>query len=213
MLFLWILFCFLSFLLFILFLILIVPIEYHISGVKDETRVGLTAEITWFFNAFRFVYTKDAELKSESVIYIFGIRSKPGKHMMKREKKEKTKKIRKRDPLLLLDKKFLIRTVRFIKETINIIKPYRIDIKGKYGFYDPYDTAAACAALNLLDIKNKNVCIETEPIFYDEALEGRFLLRGRMILILIAYKAIRYVLSGPARNILFTGKGDRHGSK
>jgi hypothetical protein len=213
MLFLWILFYLLSFLLFILVLILIIPVEYHIDGEKDEIRVGLTAEITWFFKAFRFVYTKNAELRSESVIYILGLRSNLGNHVRMGKKKEKMKKARKRDPLRFLDKEFLKRTEWVIKKATGIIKPVRIDIKGRYGFSEPCDTAALCTALNLLDIKSKNIYIEAEPVFYDEVLEGRFLLRGRMIMILIACTAVRYILSGSVRNILFFRKGDDHGSK
>jgi hypothetical protein len=53
-----------------------------------------------------------------------------------------------------------------------------------------------------LPLHRKNFNIALQPVFYDEVLEGKFLIKGRIVLAPILWIAVKFILSRPVRNIL-----------
>ena len=205
----WLVFYLLIFLLLLIVLTIFIPFEYYASGEKyDETNLAI--ELSWLLGAIRAAFTLRTGSGVKYYIRLFGFKINKEnfkktdagkdavKEMSKGTEKKENKKIVK-----FPDRDFIFKTISFIKSVFNRIKPYQLEIDGKYGFDEPYNTAILYSIASLFRGREKSDKINAVPVFDEEILEGRFLVKGRIIPGLIILQAAGYLLSKPVRKIIF----------
>ncbi len=181
----------------ILTLILIVPFEFKVDAQKNEITF-IKAKVLWFFGAFGFHFTKVYSQKFIMYIRVFCFKkriniSKANKKEIKVERKPKEKD----NYINYMEPEFLKCALNCMKKALKHIKPKRLEIEGRLGFEDPYITGIACAVLNVFHQEFKMTNINVNTVFDEEVFEGKGLIKGRVVLVYMAYIALRLYLSRP----------------
>ena len=202
----WIVLYLLFFLLLLLTFIVLVPFEYYAAGEKYD-KANLAIELSWLFRLIHAALILKTGSRAEYFISLFGFKidkgyfkkNDAGKDSSKKAGRNKIKK-----PGQFPDKDFILKTISFIRSIFKRIKPYQFEIDGKYGFDEPYNTAIFCSIAGVFCCREESGKINAVPVFDEEILEGRFLVRGRIIPGLIIFQAAGYILSKPVRKIIFS---------
>lgn len=177
-------------LLFILFLILVLPIYYAAAGQKQDT-VFLEAMVFGLLKWFNFTYELQGMAKHEMHLSLFGInvniqnKKKQGK--VEKEEKDKRDKKKMKEKGKEHGKGFLKKMLSMAKDLWKHIKPRHLQVKGRYGFEDPYHTGLACAIINCTAPYGDRCNVNLTPVFDDQVIEGRFETEGRIIPIVILW--------------------------
>ncbi|MFZ5946292.1 MAG: hypothetical protein ACOYVD_19555 [Bacillota bacterium] len=115
------------------------------------------------------------------------------------KKKSKRNNSRKNSSLIL---KEMLDNIPFFKtilktgvDIVNIVKPKIFTIKGRVGFDEPHYTGMLLGMLSLLPVVNKNFVIDIQPSWQDQSLEGGIEAAGRIVLLIIAAKILKLLLS------------------
>lgn len=177
----------------IILALLFIPFDYHVHGEKYETAF-LQLMVSWLFGGIGIYYSISTD-GAEGYIRILGMKIaiSPGKHHKEKEKKKHVSYLR---------KDFIERLLKAIGEMLNHIKPRRFEVNGCFGFEDPYNTSILWLCILALPLHHKNFNINITPAFYDEILEGRFIIEGRMVLAVLLWIAAKLRLSRPVKNII-----------
>lgn len=181
----------------ILMLMLVMPVYYGFSGTKEDVLI-LEAEVfgslKWIHLVFRMrdMTTNELNLKFLGIpIRIMDKKKHP--HIEEKTKKDvKSIKTYKKRPKV--SKELLMQIADLFTETLKHIRPRRLEIKGRYGFNDPYHTGIACALVNSI-IPQVNKCkIDLVPVFDGEIMEGNFILEGYIVPGYLFYLSIRVIV-------------------
>ncbi|MBC2580498.1 DUF2953 domain-containing protein [Clostridium sp. DJ247] len=101
------------------------------------------------------------------------------------------------------DKKFLCYTISYLKSILSIIKPYYIKIDGTYGLEDPSTTGMLCAFISILSQITPSTEINLNPNFDEEVLNIKLIVYGKIFLLLLLIKTLRFLLSKEIRKKVF----------
>ena len=74
------------------------------------------------------------------------------------------------------------------------IKPRRFELKGRYGFNDPYHTGILCALVNSIIPNGKKNNVDLIPVFDEEIIEGNFILEGYIVPGYLFYLFIKIIV-------------------
>jgi len=193
----------------VIFLIIFIPYEYYAYGKKlDECYIK--GYISWLFGGVKIKFNRSFPGNSEVSVWVLGLNKRLGaserSKNIKEEKPQKKKDKSKKDSGF---KEYLSGDVikRILAALFKILKhcmPRKFYMIGKVGFEDPANTGMLYGvigmAYNLFDRFN----IRIQPVFDEEVIEGRFLIRGRLWLPYIILVAIGLLITKPFRNILLS---------
>jgi hypothetical protein len=209
------------FLLTLLLFVLLIPFEYAFSGERYRSYL-LEGKISWFFGGLKGRFTTESPQRTSYSLQIFGFRLSPQNHREEKQEikkkkeisvKEKSKKTRKFDVGLFLDKKLFEVLCRFIADTLKHMKPQTFLLHGSIGFEDPYYTGVFWGGLNVLYPLLKDFDIQIAPVFHEEKLEGKFAVKGRIVIGVLVLLVIKTLLSRPGRNIIIQLVKSRNSAK
>ncbi|TYQ16425.1 UNVERIFIED_CONTAM: Protein of unknown function (DUF2953) [Acetivibrio alkalicellulosi] len=185
-------------LLLFLILLLVIPTKYSFKGQKYE-RSFIRAKVSVLFGMLGFSYYNDFEKKNLIRILILGLPINIPKGKEK-DKKKKDKNIKDKDNSRdYLNVAFIKSALKSVKRIILHIKPKRFEIEGRIGFEDPFYTGVMCAFQNILVSQLKDAKINVTAEFEDEIYEGKGLIQGRVVLLYVAYIALKLYRSRPVK--------------
>lgn len=187
-------------LLLIVITVLVIPIEYLVSGQKYD-NASISAEIFWFFKGIHVRFYKKDSKNHEFSFKILGLNLKPGEKKKTKDNKMHVKKKKKegKDAGRFFNRDFIEQILRAVKDILGHLKPELFYAEGLYGFDDPYHTGIACALINSLMPYSEGFKIKLTPIFDEEILKGKFIIKGKVILGVLVYIAVRFFLSSAVR--------------
>lgn len=176
------------FLVFLLLILLAMPIHYRILASKGEATI-LKTEIFLPLKWLHFLFHGCLGQESRLDLRIFGIRINPwrksdtgrkktGEGKTEKEKKTKEKKKSRK----IKDIRRLIQNILDVaKGFFKHMSPKRFEVKGSYGFDDPYYTGITCATLNIIAPYWINFKTDLNPVFDTPILEGSVIIEGYLI--------------------------------
>ncbi len=199
----------------IVVVIIVLTLLLLITNFNYKLKVNINEEITGFFKLeFLFNILKIEAEKLEQFpklkFYILKLKVfskeinfsnvKKDKKVKEKKKALKNEKDKKGKMKKFLDKYFLNKTKEFFIEILNIIKPNKFEIKGVYGFEDPFITGIICAIIPLIPFGD----IKINPNFEDDDTDITIVAHGKISIIVIGYKALRLILDKKIRKIIFS---------
>ena len=212
---LWILGYLLLFLLFILGLVIIIPFEYALSGSRYD-HYQIKAEIMWLFHLVKISFSKEYQEDVSFSIESFGFRKaldmsgdkndSPTLHNKKDNKKKKKatiKQKKKKDWKGFINRALFEKVALLIKELMLHMAPKKFECIGSFGFEDPYYTGISWAALYSFAPLLEGYNLHLTPYFEGEKFEGRFYIKGKILVMVLLFYICKLAFSKPARKILF----------
>lgn len=186
---------------------LVLPLEYRIhTAVDNVVRVNATVFLLLRIFAVEFACEHKEMQRSLLVVGIRVRRTNPvgrSGNVSKKRRRSKKRLSRKVSVLDFLQQEFLHDAATFLKKLIRMIRPRRIEIHGVYGFNDPVLTGTVCALIPLMEQWMPSSAISVQPVFDEEVLDIRADLYGRMLLIVVVGRILRFILRKPVRKALF----------
>ena len=198
-------------------LIVIIPLEYEFKAKVDE-KVSVSANLMLFKFLKVIVSYKDKETFYQVKVNRLSIINKNSKKTNKTIKKstKSTKRANKKrakedlktkksnfNIMDYVEREFLMDSINYIKNIINIIKPKSIKIYGIYGFEDPSLTGMACGIIPVVTKLIPTREINLEPVFDDEIIDINCEIYGKISLIIVAIKTLKFVLKKNNRRKIF----------
>lgn len=179
--------------------LIFIPFDYNFCGYVNESIYG-TANVKWLFGLTRFVIYKEKKVAGIKVKLNFcGVNiffNKNKKVRIKSKKKNKKKNSKKSsNKKMKITKKLISICYNYFKDMVNIFKPKCINVSGTYGFDDPSITGVVCGVLSVINSTVPNSVINIEPEFEDEVYDLEIKFNGRIIVLIILFKTIRFIFS------------------
>lgn len=119
-------------------------------------------------------------------------------HPEKWKKKEKTEEKDNKSGsrfMSIIDRDLRVRGIALVSDLLHILKPDRLEIKGRIGFDEPHLTGwLAALYYSLKHSSCGNTSIDIEPIWEEEHYDLNFLLEGRVMTGLILLKITGFVI-------------------
>lgn len=192
----------------ILLLVLFVPFRYEITAHIIE-KIDFDINIMWKFGFTRIQISKfkDKLLFKIYLTKICVFAKIIGDNSKNRIDKKYKKKTKRRASNSILNgscnfkdlKKILIS----MKEVFNLIKPKSINIRGVYGFYDPYVTGIVSAVDSIVANFNLFHNINLKPVFDDEIMDIKVEVMGEVSCIRVLIKVISVLIKTSIRKPAF----------
>ena len=200
--FVWILLAFLL----LLILIILTPVKYDLRGYVQEKFRG---DVKIGFGLFDFLFKWAAGGENTFTLRAAGLTllKKPlgiSKNTERKSKepsppkKEQSSSLR--DMKNFLDKVFLKSVLRVIRDVFRHCSPQVMEIKGVWGFSDPYDTGLLAAAQAV--ISGVIPGIKVEPDFTGEVRDLNILVKGRIRPATLLFYGVRFIVSSPVRPVM-----------
>lgn len=190
-------------------LVLFIPFKYSVIARKHED-IFIKASGSWLFGLLGFVFSKRYGSKKKLYVRLLHIRfgvnkDKKDKLALKidSDNTRRDKKPRKNNGRFL-DKNFLKTMMKAVKELFYHIKPKRFKLEGRYGFEDPFYTGVALASFNIMRPLFMKYDVNVNAVFEEEILEGNFLIKGRLIMIVVVFIGLKTIFNKNVRKILFS---------
>lgn len=189
----------LLFLISILILLLAMPIYYTLSGIKEDMviiKAQIFGPLKWICLTFKM---RDMTEKKLGVRFLgIPIKIKDNKKdapigsKVKRNNKGKKTRENGRKPAEGIPAGIVNLIVRALRH----IKPRRLEVKGRYGFNDPYHTGIACSLINTIIPHKDKYNVNLIPVFDEEVIEGKFITEGYIVPVYLFWLFIKvFVLS------------------
>lgn len=186
-------------------LLLFVPLRYKLDGGYDI-----------FFRAnFCIRFTPILALKGQREgksgdnlklrIYIAGFSFALKPEKWGKEKKQDKKKDKSLSPLAVLrslDKEFIGNTMRLLVDLLKILKPKKLEIKGKLGFSEPHYNGWLAAYSYLLMGCCRKIKLDIEPVWEEERYKFSFLMEGRLAVCVLLFRVARFMLARKTREFM-----------
>ncbi len=189
-------------------IILVIPIEYSCDGYKYE-KTFVEAKVKWLFGAVKFVFSYESGKGTFNRISFFGISpNQTKKDYVKKEKKRKEKKKSGKIGISLMKEVFK-EGLHVFKKIFDKIKPRKFILTARVGFDDPYNTGVMRAILSIFNNSFQRYDVKIDTIFDDEVLEGRFLIKGRIIIAELIPTVVKFMFSRPVKNMFKLRKGKK----
>lgn len=188
------------------FLVIFVPYEYRIMGKKLEATY-VKGSIIWLFGGVSINFRKSIPQKAEIFLRLFGFRKdisgNPNKKRNKESDIQKKKEENKESEgyRVFLKTNVLKAIWSFVARIMKNIAPRKLYIKARVGFEDPALTGLLYGIQHIYTNDSKQYQIHIHPVFEDEVIEGRFLIRGKIWLPYLILVLVRLLGSKPFRNI------------
>lgn len=188
----------------ILIALMFIPFEYSLNSQINES-VTVEGKILWMFHLIKVAFLKEESgFKINFFVgnkRIFSIDPTKKSKYNKKEKKHKKKSNKN-----FLKKNFISCVIYYFKDTLKIIKPKGMYIKGVYGFYDPSITGFLSGIIPILEQIIPLSDIKLQPIFEDEIIDIKASVWGKIILFFVGYKTLKFILKKEVRKTLFKKK-------
>ncbi|QGT98823.1 hypothetical protein SYNTR_0230 [Candidatus Syntrophocurvum alkaliphilum] len=199
----------------LLILLIVVPIEYKIAGgYKNAGFITLSSKIAGILK-IHFRYQP-----SESKLYfsILGLNKELSleeeheKPTIKKEEKNNNKKVKKTSQnskasppseiiKSLLRKDFIKEGFGLVISIINIVRPEKLKINGNIGFDEPHYTAWLLAFSSAFNSTFNNFDVNIVPVWGEEYFEAEIEVEGKITIILIVFRALKFVIAKPSRRV------------
>lgn len=185
-------------------LIIVIPYEYSAFGKKSE-ECYVRGSFSWLFGGIKLGIYKAWPGPMEASITILGIKKKieiRKKAMTLKEEKHRKRKRLSTKKYLNIDliKKVLSAALKILAHC----KPRKFYINARAGFEDPSYTGLICAVRGLANQFLEKYHIRIQPVFDEELIEGRFLIRGRIWLPYLILVVVGILITKPFRYILIS---------
>lgn len=201
---------FLPALLALFLLVTVIPIRYALKARwqgKAQEELKVRGELKNGIGPFEILLTLTGEKENYFCLRLVGVTLKKslltGREEEKQGKKGKDGKEAKkgqdfslRDLFTFLDRAFIRALLRIAKEVLRHSSPRVFEIKGVWGFSDPYYTGLLAAARSVLP------GIEVEPDFTGEVRDLTVFTEGRIRPAVIIYYGLKFAVSPEARPVL-----------
>lgn len=187
----------------LLALMLSAPIRYCIIGQKQEMSYG-KIKVSWLWGSVKTCYIYDSQTGFNSHIRLLGKSISFSRHKDNADASKKKKFVFK----YLMDMALLKKVICFFKEAVNHIKPQTFVVNGKIGLDNPYDTAIAIGIISMINLP----CVNIQPIFDEEIIEGTLKIQGKMIIGMLLMLFFKFLITKPVRNVvikLIKNKGEK----
>jgi hypothetical protein len=180
----------------IFFMLLAMPVDYSISAAAKGS-LKADAYVRWaLLKASVLVLNRSAQVR----IYLLGreLKLRRAEKKIKDKKKEKKRNWRSRKPGM----EFFREAISFLKEILYALKPGEVNVKGRYGFDDPADTAVLSSLIMGVCSCLPGANIELCPVFDSEVIDMSLLISGRLAPITLVFIALRYLLKKEVRRVI-----------
>jgi len=193
-------------LLLLLILIILTPVKYDLRGYVREKFCG---DIKIGIGLFDFLIKWAAGGNNTYTFRAAGLTllKKPFVISKNTESKSKKPPLPKkeqggslRDMISFLDKGFLESALRAIRDIFHHSSPQVMELKGVWGFSDPYDTGLLAAAQAV--ISGVIPGIQVAPDFTREVRDLNVLVKGRIRPATLLFYGVRFIVSSPVRPVM-----------
>ncbi|WP_026884116.1 hypothetical protein [Clostridium akagii] len=183
-------------------IVLVVPYTYDINYNISNDINGIVS-VKFFWGLVKFQHER-FQNKNNFKIYLFNLRIYNKKCEEEKEVAvgEKTNsKVKKTLNLKYIGYKLIKKTVGFLYEIGNLIKPKKFVIRGTYGFDDPLVTGVIASLVPIVKTIVSPVDIDLSPSFLDENINININCEGKLSIFIIGFKTLRFVLKNNVRKI------------
>jgi len=195
----------LIFIISLVLLFIIIPIEYEFNSKIDE-KIIANVKLS-FFKSFFKIMVKYKNKETLFLIKVMGVTAirKEIKNPSKKIKKENLKEKKNTNFNIkdYVEKEFIKDLLNYFKDIIDIIKPKVVKINGTYGFEDPSLTGMACGIIPIVTNLIPSSKINLQPVFDDEIIDIYCEVYGRIFLLIVAIKTLKFVLKKNNRRKIF----------
>jgi hypothetical protein len=190
----------------LLILIILTPIRYDLRGYVQEKFHG---DVKIGIGLLDFLIKWAAGGNNTFTLRAAGLAllKKPLSIWKKTERKSKEPPPSKKEPggnlrdmTNFLDKGFLKSVLRVIRDVFHHSSPQVMELKGVWGFSDPYDTGLLAAAQAV--ISEVIPGIQVEPDFTREVRDLNVLVKGRIRPAILLFYGVRFIVSPPGRPVM-----------
>lgn len=211
----------LLFILLLITLLIIIPIDYKVEGSKYD-NLSIMASITLYAGILKLKINAHNLDSINAILKVFGYpisininESNEDQNKTSTEKKDFWKnneisesninlnsKKKNQDLIQYLSKDLIDYCLSFVKKIWHRIRPKRLEINAIYGFDDPFNTAVICGTISALYPLLKDYSVSLTPSFSETTLKGRFIISGKIAIIVILYYVIKFVITNPIRSLI-----------
>ncbi|MGI5851748.1 MAG: DUF2953 domain-containing protein [Clostridiales bacterium] len=181
----------------ILMLMLVMPIYYGFSGTKEDMLiigVEVFGPLKWMHLVFKTEDMTTSELNLRFLGIPIRFRGRK-KHFPDGEKtKMDIKNVKNHKKRQEAGRELFMKIFELSTMILKHIKPRRFELKGRYGFNDPYHTGILCALVNSIIPNGKKNNVDLIPVFDEEIIEGNFILEGYIVPGYLFYLFIKIIV-------------------
>ena len=123
----------------------------------------------------------------------------------KEEKKKKNEKKRSKKSLSFpavlrsLDRDFLGSIKMLIGDLLRMLRPKKLEIRGKFGFSDPHYNGWLAALIYMLEESCEVSNLQIDPVWEEEHYEFSFIIEGSITIGLMLFRVARFILARKTR--------------
>lgn len=189
----------------ILFTILVVPYTYIINYNLSNNMIGKTS-IKLVGGLLKFEHEKLVN-KSSLKVYLLRLPVYIKEYGKKQEEKVEDKvvlKMKKTVNLKSIGIEFIKKTVRYLYEIGNLVKPKVFVIRGTYGFDDPVITGIIASIVPIIKTIVSSVDIYLTPVFLEDNINIDIKCEGKMNITVIGFKTLRFIIDNKVQKLFNT---------
>lgn len=101
-----------------------------------------------------------------------------------------------------LDRELIANGKVFLGDLLRILRPDKVEIKGRFGFDEPHLTGWLAAFTGTMEECFPQVRLGIEPVWEEETYECTLAIEGGLVLAVVLYRVARFMLAGRTRRFL-----------
>lgn len=201
----------------LLLVIILVPYRYAVEGNNVEKNIRFS--IVCLFGILKISYSKNFNQEDQLTLSIFN-KSRPllikGSKESKDKKTQKEKKTKEEKKSYkkwntYINKAVVGKIIDALAKLWRRFKPEEIFIDAIIGFDDPMYTGYLFAFYSEFSYLFAKDAIRLQPVFDEQRIEGKVLIRGSIWIFYFLLVAIGFILSSPIRKIIILKIKERGG--
>ncbi|AJA49373.1 hypothetical protein CPAST_c33070 [Clostridium pasteurianum DSM 525 = ATCC 6013] len=188
----------------LLIMLLLIPYNYFIEGNTRE-NFKVKVHVNWLIGIFKIiVFNLSDQFQIE--VYFFNLRIYSSFKKNRNKYIENSKSINKKFKINLknLDLNFLKKVLSYLRDVFLILKPNTFNIKGVYGFEDPFFTGAISSVLSIIKLNFSLVKIDVSPVFDKIVLNILIEAKGKVNLFKIIFVIVKVLREKELRKFILT---------